>query len=167
MNISYYVLPLYIFIIMLFTVKKINAFDSFIEGCKDGIRLIMKIFPVYLAMLFAVKVFVGSNILNDTFQFLKFNLINSDLILQGIMRPISGSASLSVMTNIFEKYGVDSVIGICSSIIQGSTDTTIFVITLYFGSIGVTKYRYALKLGLLVDLIGFIVSLLLVYVIML
>lgn len=166
MNISYYVLPIYILIIMLFTIKRVNAFDSFVEGCKDGIKLILKIFPIYIAMLFAVKIFVGSNLLQDVFEYLRITVINSDLVLQGIMRPISGSASLSVMTNIFDKYGVDSIIGLASSVIQGSTDTTIFVITLYFGSVGVTKYRYALKLGLLVDLIGFIVSLLIVYFIM-
>ncbi|XMB87235.1 spore maturation protein [Mycoplasmatota bacterium WC44] len=166
MNISYYVLPFYTLVILLFSIKKTNAFESFGEGCKDGLRIILKIFPFYVAMLFAIKVFVSSNILTDLFAFINLNFINTDLILQGVMRPISGSASLSVMTNIFNKYGVDSIVGIASSIIQGSTDTTIFVITLYFGSIGITNYRSALKLGLLVDLVGFLVSLFIVYQIM-
>ncbi len=160
------ILPIYILIILLSS-RKINAFESFAKGCKEGMIVVVNIIPYYIAMLFSVNIFVNSNILSDLLRLVKFSLINSDLLLQGIMRPLSGTASLSIMNNIFTNEGVDSITGITSSIIQGSTDTTLFVITLYFGSVGILKSKKAVTLGLIVDLIGFIVSILIVTFIML
>lgn len=79
-----------------------------------------------------------------------------------IMRPISGSSSLAILNNLFQEYGPDSFIGRVGSVIQGSTETTFYVLTLYFGSVGIKKIRHALWVGLLVDLIGILVSIIIV-----
>ena len=78
------------------------------------------------------------------------------------IRPISGSASLAILNSIYQNYGPDSFVGILSSVMQGSTDTTLYVITLYFGSIGIKKIRYALWAGLCADLIGILASIIIV-----
>ena len=86
-----------------------------------------------------------------------------DIFPMALLRPISGSASMVIMTEIFSKFGPDSFMGMLASVLQGSTDTTFYVITLYFGSVGITKIRYALKAGLFADLIGIIASFIIVY----
>lgn len=83
---------------------------------------------------------------------------NPNILLHAILRPISSSSSLSVLMQTYDSIGVDSDIAIKMSILQGSTDTTIFIITLYFGSIGISKYRYAIAAGLIVDLFAFLVA---------
>ena len=79
-----------------------------------------------------------------------------------IMRPISGSSALAILNNLFQEYGPDSLIGRIASVIQGSTDTTLYVLTLYFGSVGIKKIRYAMYVGLIADLIGIISAIVIV-----
>ena len=118
-------------------------------------------------MVFAVNILVKSNILNDTFDFLtpilsKIN-ITSGIIPMCFLRSISGNSTLVLMLNIFKLYGPDSIMGLLASTIQGSSDTTFYVIALYFGSVGIVKSRYALPVGLFADFIGIIASFILVY----
>ena len=113
-------------------------------------------------MVFAVNIFLESNFLNTAFSFLlpvlsKFNL-PLDIIPMALLRPISGTASLSIMNDIFTNYGPDSFVGLLASTIQGSTDTTIYVLALYFSSIKVKKIKHALYNGLFADLIGITAS---------
>ena len=82
----------------------------------------------------------------------------TSIIPLAVMRPLSGSGALGVATQLINQYGPDSLIGRLASTLQGSTDTTFYVLTVYFGSVGIKKYRYALKLGLLADLVGLIAS---------
>lgn len=128
--------------------------------------MITSLFPTYIAMILAVNLFINSNVLDYIFSFLKplFESINVpiDILPLAIIRPISGSASLAYLNNIFKIYGPDSFIGLLSSVIQGCTDTTMYVLTLYFGSIGVKKIRYSLFAGLCADLIGIIISIIVV-----
>lgn len=146
--------------------KKINIYDSFIEGAKESIPMIMSMFFPLLAMIFGVNIFLNSGIINYIYDILKplFNLIKVpiDILPIALMRPLSGSFGLALLNDIYKNYGVDSLTSLLSSVIQGSSDTTIYIITLYFGTIGIKKIKYALWVGLLTDLVMVILSLIIV-----
>lgn len=165
-NLSNYIIPFIVLIIVLYGIKrKINVYDTFIEGSKESFDMTIKIFPNLLAMIFGINIFLRSGILQFIFNYLKpiFSIINIqvEILPMAIMRPISGSASLALLNDIFLNYGPDSFIGTVASIIQGSTDTTFYVLTLYFGSIGIKKIKYAMWAGLFSDLIGIITAIIL------
>lgn len=145
-----FLVPIIVFFIMGYGFfKKCDIYDSFIKGAVDGLKISVKIIPTLLAMIFAVNIFVGSNVLSDT-----FNFVNSDIIPMIILRPISGNAALAVLNNILKVYGPDSYMGLLASVVQGATDTTVYVIALYFGSVGIKNSRYALPVGLIADFFG-------------
>ena len=128
--------------------------------------MIKTLFPTFIAMILAINLFINSGFLNFFLSLFKpiFNMINVpvEILPLAIVRPISGSASLAYLNNIFTKYGPDSFIGLLSSVLQGCTDTTFYIITLYFGSIGIKKIKYSLFAGLCADLIGIIASIIIV-----
>lgn len=167
-TVSLIILPIIVLSILITAfIKKVNIYDKFLEGAKEGLIMTFKIAPNIFAMIFAVNIFIKSSFLSDIFSFItpvltKMNL-TSEIIPMCLLRSISGTSALGIMANIFETYGPDSIMGYLASIIQGSSDTTLYVIALYFGSVGITKSRYALKAGLFADLIGIIVSFILVY----
>ena len=167
-TVSLIILPIIVLSILITAfIKKVNIYDKFLEGAKEGLIMTFKIAPNIFAMIFAVNIFIKSSFLSDIFSFItpvltKMNL-TSEIIPMCSLRSISGTSTLGIMANIFETYGPDSIMGYLASIIQGSSDTTLYVIALYFGSVGITKSRYALKAGLFADLIGIIVSFILVY----
>lgn len=166
-TVSLVILPIIVLSILITAfIKKVNIYDKFLEGAKEGLIMTFKIAPNIFAMIFAVNIFIKSSFLSDIFSFItpvltKMNL-TSEIIPMCFLRSISGTSTLGIMANIFETYGPDSIMGYLASIIQGSSDTTLYVIALYFGSVGITKSRYALKAGLFADLIGIIVSFILV-----
>lgn len=166
-TVSLIILPIIVLSILITAfIKKVNIYDKFLEGAKEGLIMTFKIAPNIFAMIFAVNIFIKSSFLSDIFSFItpvltKMN-ITSEIIPMCFLRSISGTSTLGIMANIFETYGPDSIMGYLASIIQGSSDTTLYVIALYFGSVGITKSRYALKAGLFADLIGIIVSFILV-----
>ena len=168
-TISIIILPFIVLFIILYGYKShINIYDSFLKGVLDGLKTCLNIFPNILAMIFAVNILIQSGFINYISSFLnpflsKFNL-STDIISMAIFRPISGNASLAIMNNIFKVFGPDSTMGRLASTIQGSTDTTFYVLALYFGSIGIKKTRYALPVGLFADFIGILMSFILVYV---
>ena len=164
--ISYILIPVMILFIVIYGFyKKVDIYSSFIEGAKEGLKSVVNIFPFTISMVFAVNIFLHSGILKDAFSYIGFfsKSINPSILAMMFLRPISGSASLVIMSDIFKTIGPDSFLGRLASTIQGSTDTTFYVITLYFGSVGITKIRYALKAGLFADLIGIIMSFVFVY----
>lgn len=166
-TISNLIIPaLVLFIIIYGVSKKINIYDEFIEGSKESFTMTLKIFPCLLAMILGINIFLKSgildffmNLINPLFQYVKIPIQALPMM---IMRPISGSSTLAILNNIFIDYGPDSLIGRLCSVIQGSTDTTLYVITLYFGSIGIKKIRYALWAGLFADLVGITASVIIV-----
>lgn len=166
-TVSLIILPIIVLSILIIAfIKKVNIYDKFLEGAKEGLIMTFKIAPNIFAMIFAVNIFIKSSFLSDIFSFItpvltKMNL-TSEIIPMCFLRSISGTSTLGIMANIFETYGPDSIMGYLASIIQGSSDTTLYVIALYFGSVGITKSRYALKAGLFADFIGIIVSFILV-----
>lgn len=159
--ISNYIMPLLVFFVLIYAIiKKVDIYDTFVEGAKESFEIILKIFPCFLAMILAVNIFIKSNIIANLFSFITF--IPSDIIPMIITRPISGTSSLAVLTNIYESFGPDGIIGTLASFIQGSTDTTFYIITLYFGSVGIKKIKYAMWAGLFADLLSVIFSLIVV-----
>ena len=148
-----YIIPiLVLFIVFYGFFKKVDIYDNFIEGAINGLKIVVEIIPAMLALVFAVNIFVNSGFLDMLFG------NNNEIISMAILRPISGNASLAMLNNIYNKYGVDSFNGMFGSIIQGATDTTIYVLALYFSSIKIKKSRYALWVGLFADLCGILAA---------
>ena len=141
-------------------------YDSFTTGVTKSFKMIKTLFPTFLSMIFAINVFISSGFLDFLFKLLKPVIsivkIPVEILPIALMRPISSGASLAYLNNIFENFGPDSFIGLLGSVIQGCTDTTLYVISLYFGYIGIKKIRYSLFAGLMADLIGIIASILVV-----
>lgn len=144
-----YLIPVIVLLIIVYGyVKKCDIYESFVAGAVDGIKIVLEILPVLLAMIFAVNIFVGSGILNIVGGKIK------EILPMIILRPISGNASLAMLSKIYQNNGVDTFISFLASIIQGATDTTIYVLALYFGSIKIKNSRYALPVGLFADICG-------------
>lgn len=165
--ISNLIIPIFVLGVILYGVlKKVDVYDTFVDGAKESFDMALTMFPSLLAMIVGVNVFMKSGAIDFIFQLLKpvFSLLHFPLEVfpMAIMRPISGTASLAILSDIFKQFGPDSFLGRLASIIQGSTDTTFYVITLYFGVIGIKKIRYALWAGLFADLVGILFSLFLV-----
>lgn len=165
--ISNLIIPVLVLIILLYGMfKKVDIYDEFLNGASESFEMIFKIFPCILAMILGINIFLKSGILNLVLDIIKplFNIfkIPIDIFPMMIMRPISGTSTLAILNNIFINYGPDTLIGNLASVIQGSTDTTFYVITLYFGSIGIKKIRYALWAGLFADLIGIVASVIII-----
>lgn len=145
--------------------RKVKVYEAFVSGAEDGFWTAVKIIPYLVGMLVAIKVFVDSGamellarLLAPAFKFLGLRQDLINIIPLAIMRPLSGSGALGVATQLITQHGPDSFLGRLASTMQGSTDTTFFVLTVYFGSIGVKKYRYSLIVGLLADMTGLIAS---------
>lgn len=161
------ILPLLVLIIIIYGfTKKVNLYDSFIVGAKEGLSMSINIFPFLLAMTFSISILLKSNFIIFALSGLKdfFILLRMpfEVLPMALIRPISGSASLVFLNDLFTNYGPDSYIGRLGSTIQGCTDTTLYVLTLYFGSVKISKIKYSLKVGLFADLVGIIVSILIV-----
>lgn len=162
-TLSKIVIPIFVvFVIFYGFKKKINIYDSFLNGAKEGLMISFNIFPSIIAMVFAINIFLDSNFVYEVLAFFKpilqmFN-IPLEIMPMAILRPISGTATLAIMNDIFIKYGPDSYIGRLASVLQGCTDTTIYVLALYFSSIGIKKIRYSLGVGLFADLVGITVG---------
>ena len=158
--ISNYIIPFIDLIVLVYAIfKKVNIYDVFLDGAKESFDMILKLFPCLLGMILAVNIFLKSDIVS-IFRLITF--IPNELIPMIIMRPISGTSALAVLTNIYQSLGPDSPVGLMASLIQGSTDTTFYVITLYFGSIGIKKIKYSLWAGLFADLVSIVLSIIFV-----
>lgn len=165
------IIPIIILIIIIYGVKKkVNIYDVFIEGAKESIELAINLFPSMLAMILGVNIFLKSGFIDAFFDKLSnifiFLKIPYQILPMMIMRPISGSSALAILTNIFENHGPDSFLGVLGSILQGSTDTTFYILTIYFGTIGVKKIKYALTAGVVADIICIIISIIIVNLIL-
>ena len=148
-----YIIPILVIVILGYGFfKKTSIYDNFIEGSIDGLKILIEIIPAILAMIFAVNIFIQSGVLDTIGGKLK------DVIPMVILRPISGNASLAVLANLYKMYGPDSYLGYLGSVIQGATDTTIYVLALYFGSVHIRKTKYALGVGLFADVCGILAA---------
>lgn len=170
-EISRWAIPFLLLIIPLIAfLRKVPVYESFVTGAEEGFKTGIRILPFLIGMLVSIRIFVDSGALEILAKLLQpiFVLFGLDseltaIIPLAVMRPLSGSGALGVATQLINQYGPDSFIGRLASTLQGSTDTTFFVLTVYFGSVGIKKYRYALKLGLMADVIGLIASIWIVH----
>jgi spore maturation protein B len=142
--------------------RKVAVFDTFVDGAKEGFPMFVKLLPFLVAMLVAIGVLRASGALELLLGVLNplltlFN-IPPEIVPLALMRPLSGSGALAVTAEILHTNGPDSLVGRIASTMQGSTDTTLFVLTLYFGSVGIRQTRHVLPVGLLADLAGFIAA---------
>lgn len=163
MNLTNMIIPLIVLFIVVYGIhKRVNVYEEFINGTCESFSMIKHIFPCLLAMILGVNIFLKSGLIDLIYNFIKplFIIIKVpiEVFPMIIMRPISGTSTLAILNNIFDTLGPDSYSGRLGSVIQGATDTTFYVVTLYFGSIGVKKIRYALFAGLFADLIGIIAA---------
>lgn len=160
------ILPVFIVIILVVALlKRIDAYSAFLKGVGEGFLLFNDVFSSMLSMMFAINLLRISGLLDYIAGIFSNLLLNIDSSLWAMMlfRPFSGTASLAIMIDIFKNLGVDSFSGIMASIIQGSTDTTLYVITLYFGCVGVKKIRNSMAIGLISDVVGISVAILLTF----
>ncbi|CAG9622338.1 spore maturation protein [Sutcliffiella rhizosphaerae] len=165
--ISLWMIPLIIgFILLYATFKKVPTYETFVEGGKEGIKTAITIMPFLVGMLVSISIFRASGALDFIVELVRpaMNAIGipAEIVPLTIIRPISGTAALGMTSDIIATYGPDSFMGRLASILQGSTDTTLYVITVYFGAVGIKKMGDALKVGLLADVVGIIVSIVVV-----
>jgi spore maturation protein SpmB len=160
---SYWAVPALMGGLLLFGLaRKVRVYESLVEGAKEGFQVTVRIIPYLVALFVAVGMFTASGAMD----FLKGSLgkvtdlvgLPVELLPLAIIRPLSGSGSFSYMTSLFNQYGPDSFIGQMASVMQGSMDTTLYILAVYFGSVQVRKIRYALAAGLLADLGGIIAA---------
>ncbi len=148
--------------------RRVNVFDSFVSGAKESIPTMLSIFPNLLGMMVSIHVFRESGAmdlviaaLSPLLQWMNFP---EEVVPLAMMRPISGSGSLALAAELIRDYGPDTFLGRLASTMQGSTDTTLYVLTVYFGAVSIRNSRYALKVGLLADAVGLLSAWLLVTV---
>ena len=151
--------------------KKVNVYDAFIEGAKDGFQTAVRIIPYLVAILVSVGVFRASGAMDLMIQGIKWCVeqcgLNTDFVgalPTAFMKPLSGSGARGLMLEAMKNYGPDSFVGRLSCVFQGSTDTTFYVLAVYFGSISVRYTRHALACGLLADLAGVIAAIAICYI---
>lgn len=162
--ISRIIIPLITLIVIIYAlIKKVNIYEEFLEGVKEGLNISLEIFPSMFAMIISVTVLVKSNIINDIIALININFIPKEILPIAILRPISSSSSIMILNDLLNTYGPDSIIGKIASIITGSTDTTIYIIGMYYSSIKVKKIKHSLLVGLLADLACIIISIIIVY----
>ena len=150
--------------------KRVNVYEAFIEGAKSGIQTSITIIPYLVGMLVAIAVLRQSGVLGFivqgftwVFSQLGFNTDFTPALPTALMKPISGSGARAMMIDAMKTYGVDSFVGRLVSILQGATDTTFYIIALYFGAVGITRTRYAVTYGLIADLAGVIAAVFVAY----
>lgn len=162
---------LFCFFLVIGLLRRIPVYETFIHGAEEGFQVAVRIIPYLVAMFVAIKVFRVSGAMELLAHFCAPLLsalgLPPEVLPLALMRPLSGSSALGIATELIKTYGPDSFIGRLASVMQGTTDTTFFVLTVYFGSVGIKKYRHALALGLIADLTGLFLSLLLCKIIFL
>ena len=156
-------MPLMIIIIVLYgVIERKKVFDIFLEGAKEGISVVFNIFPTLVGLFVAIGALRSSGIIDLIINFLTpvLNLVNfpTEILPLALIRPISGSSSIAVATDIMNKFGVDSNIGLIASVIMGSTETTVYTIAVYTSSVGIKKTRFVLWAALIADFVGIVTS---------
>lgn len=142
--------------------RGVKVYETFVEGAEAGFTTAVKTIPYLVAMLVAISIFRASGamevLVSALSPLLSFIGLPAEVLPHAIMRPLSGGAALGIASDIIKTYGPDSMLGRLVSTMQGSCDTTFYVLTLYFGSVGIKKYRYSVILGLVADFTTLVAS---------
>ena len=156
--------------ILMGVIRKVNVYEAFIDGAKDGFLTAVKIIPYLVAILVAIGVFRTSGALDWLvsgftwiFQQVGINTDFTPALPTALMKPLSGSGARGMMVDAMNTYGADSFVGRVVSTIQGATDTTFYIIAVYFGAVGIKNTRYAVVCGLIADFVGIIAAILMAY----
>ncbi|WP_317259130.1 spore maturation protein [Paenibacillus sp. J5C2022] len=163
-TISSWMIPAIIVFIPLYAAmrRKLPVYETFVEGAKDGFGTAISIIPHLVGMMVAISMFRASGamelMLSAVRPLFDWLGIPSEVLPLGLLRPLTGAGSLAFTADLIGTYGPDSMIGRIASTIQGSTDTTLYVLTVYFGAVAVRRTRYALKVGLFSDMVGFVAA---------
>lgn len=160
-------MPLIILLIVIYgLIQKIKIFDIFLEGAKEGIHILISIFPTLIGLFVAVGALRSSGILDFIINLISpiLDIFNfpTEIMPLALIRPISGSSAIAVATDLMKTYGVDTKIGLMTAVIMGSTETTLYTIAIYSSSVGIKNTRFVLYASLLADFIGILVSVLIV-----
>jgi spore maturation protein B len=162
-GLSILAIPVLVVIILLFGVlKKVKLYETFVEGAKEGFQVGVRIIPYLVAMLVAIGIFRASGAM-DILSTLVSPLTHwigmpSETLPMALIRPLSGSGALGVMSETIKAHGPDSLIGRMVSVMMGSGETTFYVLALYFGSVGITRTRQAVPAGIIADIVGILMS---------
>lgn len=156
-------MPLIILLIITYgLIEKNKVFDDFLEGAKEGMEIVLNILPTLVGLFVAIGALRNSGILDIIIRFITpiLNVIQfpSEIMPLAMLRPISGSGSIAIATDIMKSYGVDSTIGMMASTIMGSTETTLYTIAIYTSCVKIKKTRFVLLASLVADIVGIIVS---------
>jgi len=156
--------------IVLAMIKKVNVYDAFIEGAKEGFSTAIKIIPFLIAILVAIGIFRASGAMDmivrgisSFFGWMGFDTRFTEALPTAFMKPLSGSGSRGLMVDAMTTYGADSFVGRLACTFQGSTDTTFYILAVYFGSVGIKNTRYAVVCGLIADVAGVLASIFVAY----
>ncbi|MCL6450105.1 MAG: spore maturation protein [Acetobacteraceae bacterium] len=160
---SAWAIPVLLMAILLHAwVRRVNVYDAFVEGAGEGFWLAVKVMPYLVGMFMALGVFRESGALEVLTRLFRPVLeplgLKGELMPLMLIRPLSGSAAFGVTAELIRQYGPDSAIGRLAAVMQGSTDTTFYILTFYFGSVGIRRIRHSLLAGLAGDLAGFVAS---------
>ena len=161
--ISIYSMPFFIGIFVIYgLVKKVGVYDCFTEGAKEGAKSMTGIIAPLVGLMVAINMFRESGALDIITSFISPALskvgLPAEVLPLSLLRPISGSASLAIVTDLFKNYGPDSVAGKIASVMMGSTETTFYTIAVYFGTVGIKNTRHTLPAALSADMTGIILS---------
>ena len=161
--ISNMAMPLIIILIVIYgLLERKKVFDVFLDGAKEGVGIVFSIFPTLVGLFVAIGLLRSSGIIDLLVNILTpiLNVVHfpTEILPLAIIRPISGSASIAVATDIIKNFGVDSNIGLIASVIMGSTETTVYTIAVYTSSVGIKKTRFVLWAALIADFVGMVTS---------
>jgi len=165
--ISLWIIPVLLSLILVMALwNRVPVFETFVDGAKEGFGTAIQIMPYLVGMMIAITIFRESgalllitNFLKPIFDFLHFP---PEIFPLAMLRPITGTGALALTTDLIGSHGPDSFIGRLASTMQGSTDTTLYILTVYFGAVGIKKAGYSIKVGLIADLVGVISSIVIV-----
>ncbi|MFD1018540.1 spore maturation protein [Thalassobacillus hwangdonensis] len=168
--ISLWIIPLIILLILVTaTIRRVPTYEKFVEGGKEGIDIAISLLPFLIGMMVSIAIFRASGAMGAVIALFEpitgIFSIPEEILPLALIRPLSGTAALGMTSELIRNYGPDSFIGQLASTMQGSTDTTLYIITVYFGAVGIKKMGDALKVGLLADLIGIIASIVIVTIV--
>lgn len=163
---SSWLIPLFVAVVLLAGwYKRVPVFDEFIEGSKEGLQITLTLLPYLVSMLIAIEILSSSGALDALTRVLSplLSWLNwpAETVPLALLRPMSNSGALAVTADILRRFGPDSFIGMVASTMQGSTDTTLFILTVYFGAVGIKNIRHSLSAGLIADFTAMLASLLL------
>lgn len=166
--VSRWAIPLFVLAILTAGwIRRVPVYESFVAGAKEGFDTALRILPYLLAMFFGIAMLRDSGTLDAVLGWFAPLVeplgIPREVLPLAILRPLSGSGSLGFVSELMQTHGADSFIGLLASTIQGSTETTFYVLTVYFGSVGIRNVRHAVSVGLIADIAGFLASVFIVH----